>query len=680
MARKSLFCVLFLIAAGCGDLQSKWGPGAAAPKDMAATELISREVIFGNPDRASPEISPDGTKLAFLAAVNDVLNVWVGPIDDPSSAEPVTQDTKRGIRRYTWAYDNDHILYSQDKNGDENWHVYATNVANKKTRDLTPIDGVQARIQQSSHDHPGEILLAINDRDPALHDIHRVNIASGERTLVQKNEGFAAFLTDDNLKVRMAMKFTPAGGLEILQPANGDDSWTLFTSVPPSDALSTAPVGFDKSGKTLFMIDSRNRNTSALIAYDLENGDRRLLGVNDRADVSGVMQHPTDKRIEAVSFTYERRDWKILDDSIRKDLDYLETVADGDVNVQNRSLDDKQWIVSYLMDDGPVRYYRYDRASRKARFLFTNRKALEDLPLAKMHSQIIEARDGQKLVSYCSLPVWSDPDRDGRPEKAMPMVLFVHGGPWARDNWGLNPYHQWLTNRGYVVLSVNFRGSTGLGKEFTNLANHEWAGTMHNDLMDAVDWAVQNKIADPKRIAIMGGSYGGYATLVGLTFTPDVFACGVDIVGPSNLITLMQNIPPYWRPIMPLLSSRVGDHKTEQGQALLEERSPLTHVAKIKKPLLIGQGANDPRVKQVESDQIVAAMKSKRIPVTYVLFPDEGHGFRRPANSKAFNAVTEGFLAEHLGGRYQPIGDDFKGSSIQVPEGVSGIPGLRAAM
>lgn len=680
MLRMSLICVLSLIAVGCGDAQSKWGPKAPVPKDMAATPLISREVIFGNPDRASPEISPDGNRLAFLAAVDGVLNVWVGPIDDPASAVPVTQDTKRGIRNYTWAFDNKHILYSQDKGGDENWHVYATHVASKQTRDLTPFDGIQARIQQASHEHPGEVLLAINDRNPALHDIHRVNIETGERKLVQKNEGYAAFLTDDHLAVRMAMRFTPTGGMEILKRADGEDNWTMFTSIPPTDALSTSPVGFDKSGKTLFMVDSRDRNTSALVAFNLETGDRRVLAKDDRADASGVMKHPTDKRIEAVSFTYDRRKWEVIDDSIGEDLKYLKTVADGDVSVDSRSLDDKRWVVSYLMDDGPVRYYRYDRGSRKARFLFTNRKSLEGLPLAKMHPQVIEARDGQKLVSYCSLPAWSDQDRNGMPEKALPMVLFVHGGPWARDNWGLNPYHQWLTNRGYAVLSVNFRGSTGLGKEFTNLGNHEWAGTMHNDLLDAVAWAVEKKIADPKRIAIMGGSYGGYATLVGLTFTPDVFTCGVDIVGPSNLITLMQNIPAYWRPIMPVLSTRVGDHETEEGRAYLTERSPLTHVAKIKKPLLIGQGANDPRVKQVESDQIVSAMKSKQIPVTYVLFPDEGHGFRRPENSKAFNAVTEAFLAEHLGGRYEPIGGDFKGSSIQVPEGVSGVPGLQAAM
>jgi dipeptidyl aminopeptidase/acylaminoacyl peptidase len=380
--------------------------------------------------------------------------------------------------------------------------------------------------------------------------------------------------------------------------------------------------------------------------------------------------------VQAVATYYERKHWKVLDPAVAKDFEYLRTLADGDVEVVSRTLDDRNWIVAYLVDDGPLRYYRYDRDAGKAEFLFTNRKALEGLPLAKMHPVVIKSRDGLNLVTYYTLPLGSDRDGDGRPDKPLPMVLDVHGGPWGRDTWGYNPNHQWLANRGYAVLSVNFRASTGFGKDFINAGNLQWAGTMHNDLIDAVDWAIQEGIAEPARVAIMGGSYGGYATLVGLTFTPEKFACGVDIVGPSNLVTLLNTIPPYWAPALELFIKRVGDHRTEEGRAKLTERSPLTYVDRIQRPLLIGQGANDPRVKQAEADQIVEAMQQKHIPVTYVLYPDEGHGFARPENRMSFNAVAEAFLAEHLGGRYEPVGDDFHGASLTVPVGADQIPGL----
>ncbi len=321
-----------------------------------------------------------------------------------------------------------------------------------------------------------------------------------------------------------------------------------------------------------------------------------------------------------------------------------------------------------------MRYYLYNREKKKATFLFTNRSELEKLQLAKMHPVVIKSRDDLNLVSYLSLPPWLD--EDGKPKKPLPMVLFVHGGPWARDSWGYRSYHQWLANRGYAVLSVNYRGSTGFGKDFINASNMEWAGKMHDDLLDAVNWAVENGVAVKDSIAIMGASYGGYATLVGLTFTPDVFCCGVDIVGPSNLRTLLETVPPYWKPMMELWATRIGDPRTEEGRRFLESRSPLTYVDKISKPLLIGQGANDPRVKQSEADQIVEAMKAKGIPVTYILYPDEGHGFARPENRLSFNAVAELFLQQFLNGRAELIGDDFENSSIEIVEGREYVPAL----
>lgn len=643
--------------------------------------IIPRKVLFGNPDKIQARLSPDGSHIAFLAPLNGVLNVWVAPIENPDAARPVTRDTGRGIRIFFWAYTNRHILYLQDKNGDENWRIYSVDLTTDQTRDLTPLEGVQAQIYRVSYKLPTEILIGLNDRDSHMHDVYRLNIGTGERTLVVKNtQGFVSFLSDESYTVRLATRFTPDGGLEAFQSTTSG-TWELFARISQEDSLTTTPWALDKTGKIVYVSDSRGRNTSALVAINLETGEQKLLFEDPKADVSDVLIHPTERTVQAVASTYERKHWRVLDDSIARDFEYLQTVADGEIEIVSRTLDDAHWVVAYLMDNGPVRYYLYNRPHKRATFLFTDRKALENLPLAKMHPVILKSRDGLTLVSYLTLPVWADPDGDGRPEKPLPMVLLVHGGPWWRDSWGYDPWHQWLANRGYAVLSVNFRGSTGFGKEFTNAGDKEWGGKMHDDLVDAVQWAISEKIADPRRIAIMGGSYGGYATLVGLTFTPDLFACGVDIVGPSNLVTFINSIPPYWIPMITLLTSRVGDHRTEEGRQFLLSRSPLTYVERICKPLLIGQGANDPRVKQAESDQIVQAMQAKQIPVTYVLFPDEGHGFARPENNIAFFAVAEAFLARHLpGGRFEPIGDDFQGSSITIPVGAEEFPDVRTVL
>jgi dipeptidyl aminopeptidase/acylaminoacyl peptidase len=492
---------------------------------------------------------------------------------------------------------------------------------------------------------------------------------------MQNDEGFLAYTLDEEFHVRMGSRMTPDGGMDILTYANGN-TWELFAHVPMEDVLTTQVFGFDASGRFLYLSDSRERNTSALVQYDTQTDQFKLLAEDPRSDLSGVMIHPTELRVQAVSFTYDRRYWQVLDSSIQADLDFLATMEAGEVEVVSRTLDDLNWIVAYTMDNSPVRYYRYERAARKATFLFSDRKELEGKPLASMTPVIIKSRDGLNLVSYLTLPIESDSNSSDRPAKPLPTVLFVHGGPWGRDTWGFNPWHQWLANRGYAVLSVNFRASTGFGKAFTNAGNMEWGAAMHSDLLDAVYWAVKEGIADKDSIAIMGGSYGGYATLAGLTFTPEVFACGVDIVGPSNLITLLETIPPYWTPILEMLTSRMGDHRTEEGREFLKSRSPLTYADRIRKPLLIGQGANDPRVKQAESDQIVQAMQAKNIPVTYVLYPDEGHGFARPENNMSFAAVAEAFLAGILEGRFEPIGDDFNGASITVPIGAEQVPGL----
>ena len=686
--RKALLVLLILaalISSACIDdeeSQNGIGTPATGETDEKAqqenhTQIIPREVLFGNPDKESPLLSPDGTRISYLAPVDGVMNIWVGPADNPGAAEPVTDDTDRGIQYYAWAYTSEHILYIRDRVGDENWRAYSVNPLTREIVDLTPFEDMQAIVYGISPKCPGEIVIAMNDRDPELHDFYRVNITTGERILIQVNEGFLCFVIDDDYTVRFAVWVTADGGIELLSPSE-TGSWELFTTIPMTDTLTTDSRGFDRTGAIMYLIDSRDRDTAALFAVDTGSGEQTLIATNARTDVSDVMIHPTEKNVQAVAFTYARKNWQVIDKSIVDDFVYLSVVADGDFEIVSRTLDDRYWMIAYAMDDGPVRYYRYDRTKRNAEFLFTNRAALEDLPLSKIHPVVIKSRDGRDLVSYYTLPAGSDDggDRDGYPDEVLPMVLLVHGGPWERDDWGYSAENQWLANRGYAVLNVNFRGSTGFGKAFTNAGDMEWGGKMHDDLIDAVDWAVREGIANPDRVAIMGHCYGGYAALWGMTSTPETFACGVDISGPSNLVTLLETVPPYWQPMIGVLTMRMGDHRTEEGRAFLSERSPLTYVDRIENPLLIAHGAKDPRVKQAESDQIVHAMQERNISVTYLLYPDEGQEFARPENELSFYAVTEAFLAGHLDGQYEPIGDDFEGSSITVPVGAEEVPGL----
>ena len=670
-----IILIILLVSEGAGQRWAKVGSKSSSTRST----LISRDMIFGNPDRITTRISPDGSKLSFLAPENGVLNVFVGPANSPELARPVTNDTSRGIRSYTWGYTNGHIIYLQDRNGDENWRVYSVNLSSGKTLDLTPFEGVRAEILALSPKHPEVAVIGLNKRDPEYHDLFRLNIETGKLTELLENKDFSSFEVDDEFNVRLASRMDPEGGSDIFRLAR-NKSPKVFLKVEMEDALSTGFFGFDKTRDIIYLVDSRGRNTAALYALNLSTGERALLAEDPQSDFGGLMTHPTEKNVQAVAFDYDRIHWTVLDPAIAKDLDYLHNVEHGDMMVVSRSLDDKHWIVAFNADNSPSRYYHYDLDKGQAVFLFTDRKKLEGRSLARMVPAVIKSRDGLDLVSYHSLPPGSDEDGDGYPDHPLPLVLYVHGGPWGRDYWGLDPIHQWLANRGYAVLSINFRGSTGFGKSFVNAGNLEWGRKMHDDLIDAVNWSVDKGIADPEKIAIMGGSYGGYAALAGLTFTPKTFACAVDIVGPSNLITLLETIPPYWRPVIEQFTKRVGDFRTEAGRKLLQERSPLNYVEAIERPLLIGQGANDPRVKQNESDQIVKAMQAKNLPVTYVLYADEGHGFARPENRLSFYAIAEAFLAEHLGGSYEPIGQDLSGASLTVPAGVDAVPGLSAAL
>ncbi|MDY3558868.1 S9 family peptidase [Gemmata sp. JC673] len=625
-----------------------------------APPLIPRDVLFGNPDRTAPQISPDGKHLAYLAPdAKNVLQVWVRS-HPPQPGKPddraVTSDEKRGIRRYYWAHDGKHLLYLQDKGGDENFHLYATELATGKTRDLTPFDGVRVEGVDLDEHNPDTVLVGLNKRNKAAFDMHRITISTGAEKLDTENPGLIiGWTTDKDFVVRAATAVNmKTGGYDLMVREKPGADWKVVKQWTNEE--QGQPAAFGADANTLYVIGNDQTDTMRLTKLDLATGKEQVVAEDPTADVSGAMVDDKRRVPLAVSFTRARTEWKILDDGIKADFAALAKVRRGDFSVTSQTRDQNLWVVAYATDDGPTAFYLYDRAAKKAEFLFVNNSKLEKLTLAQMEPISYRAKDGLTVHGYLTKPVGVD-------AKNLPTVLLVHGGPWARDNWGFSSLTQFLANRGYAVLQVNFRGSTGYGKKFLNAGNREWAGKMHQDLIDAKEWAVKQGVADPTRVAIMGGSYGGYATLVGLTFTPDAFTCGVDIVGPSSIVTLLKTVPPYWAPAKALFAKRVGD--LEKEEAFLKERSPLFKVNDITKPLLIGQGKNDPRVKVAESDQIVEAMRKNGKPVEYVLYPDEGHGFARPENRLHFFAVTEQFLAKHLGGRAEPVGE-IKGHSGEI--------------
>ena len=650
---------------------------AVVAQGNAAPPLIERAKLFGNPTKAGAQLSPDGKWISFIAPRDGVMNVWVAPSSDLNAAKPLTAEKVRPIRQSFWTGDSRQVLFINDKGGDENFLLYGVDVATGAERALTPFEKTRVMVIGGSETIKDRMLIGVNNRDPRWHDVYMLEPATGKLTKVMENTGnWAGFVADDQLQLRMAVKATPDGGQAYYRVNGTAIEDKPFMTYGLDDALTTNPAGFTVDGKTFYWVDSRNRDTAGLFAQDMATGKMTLLAENAKADIGGALTDPRTGRVQAAAFNYLKNEYVPLDDSLKADLAFLKAEAKGQFYVGSRTDADDKWIVSVDPVTAPARTYLYDRRAKKLNLLYVSRPELEGAPLVQMWPQEIKARDGLTLVSYLTLPRDADPDGDGKANKPVPMVLLVHGGPWARDGFGYNAGHQWLANRGYAVLSVNYRGSTGFGKKFISAGDLQWGRKMHDDLIDATQWAVGQGVTTKDKVAIMGGSYGGYATLAGLTFTPTTFACGVDIVGPSNLQTLLKTIPPYWEAGKLQFYKRMGDPTTEEGRALLTERSPLTFADKIQRPLLIGQGANDPRVNVAESDQIVAAMKAKNIPVTYVVFPDEGHGFARPVNNIAFNAVAENFLAQCLNGRSEPIGTALQGSTAQVKEGAAHVKGL----
>ncbi len=607
-------------------------------------KLIPREVLFGNPAKASPHISPDGSMMAYLAPVDNVLNVWVKTIGKDDD-KPVTKDTNRGIRRYFWAYDSRHIMYLQDVGGDENWRLYSVDLKGGDIKDLTPYKDVQVQVIARDKHYPNELIITMNKDDRRFHDVYHLNLDTGDIKMVSKNPGnVAGWLTDVNLKVRGAVVATPEGGFDLMVRDNETSPWRKLVSWDSENSLNSGPVGFTKDGKSIYLMDSRDANTRRLTLMNIATGKYKVLAEDPQYDVSNIIINPDTYEVQMVFFTKAREEYKVLDKSIEKDVEAIRKLHQGDFFIYDRDDADSTWLVGFMVDDGPVAYYAFDRNSQKGTLLFYQRPDLLNYKLAKTEPFSFKSRDGLTIYGYITYP----PDKE---RKNLPMVLDVHGGPWYRDTWGYNPEAQWFANRGYICMQVNYRGSTGYGKKFLNAGDREWGGKMHDDLIDGVNWAIEKGIADPKKIAIYGGSYGGYAALVGATFTPDVFCCAVDIVGPSNLVSFIKTVPPYWTTYLAVIHKRIGDPSKDE--EFLKSRSPLFKVDNIKIPMLIAQGANDPRVKQTESEQIVKAMKDKGIDCQYMLFPDEGHGFAKPQNRLKFYAAAEKFLAKYLGGNYE---------------------------
>jgi dipeptidyl aminopeptidase/acylaminoacyl peptidase len=610
-------------------------------------ELIPRQVLFGNPERLSPRISPDGTRLAWIAPHEGVLNVWIAPADaetgvDWAAAQVITDDTDRGIRMFAWAHDGRHLLYLQDTGGDENWRLHDVDLDTMQRRDLTPFDGVQARVVAMERKFPTEVLIGLNRDNPELHDVYRLDLVTGELAKEVENPGFIGWIADAQLAVRGAAAPRPDGSLVLLVRDTAEADWRELLTVPADDALTSDAIAFSEDGSSLLATSSIGANTGRLVRIDVTTGAEEVLAGDPEADVSSVRLNPDTREPQVVAFEKDRSQYLVLDPSVADDLAAIRALHPGDPMFVGADDADATWLVGFTNDSGAIPFFAYDRASKTGRFLFEHQPALSRYELAPMEPFSFTARDGLTVHGYATFPPGAD-------RSALPMVLNVHGGPWARDSWGFDPEAQWLANRGYLCVQVNYRGSTGYGKAFVNAGDREWGGKMQDDLTDAVAFAIEQGWADPARVAIYGGSYGGYAALAGVAFTPDVYRCAVDIVGPSNLKTLIETIPPYWAPMIAQFHRRVGDPATDAG--FLWSRSPLSRARDIRVPLLIAQGANDPRVKQAESEQIVAALTEAGIDHEYLLFPDEGHGFAKPENRLRFYAAAERFLARHLGGR-----------------------------
>ena len=631
-------------------------PIAATAQTGKVAPLIDRELFFGNPEISGAQISPDGRYVSFLKPYKDTRNIWVKRTSDPySAAKLITNDIKRPVTQYFWSRDGKYILFVQDQGGDENFNVYAVDPASSPAagqevptaRNLTAAKGVRAAIYDVPKNNPDIMYVGINDRDKAWHDLYRVTISTGQRELMRQNtERIAGWVFDNTGQLRLAVRTTDKGDTEILRV---DPSG--FTQVYSCSVFETCnPIRFDKTNTKVYMETNKgDADLTRLVLFDPVTKTEQLVESDpmNRVDFGNATFSDVTNELVATAYVDDRARiyWKNAD--WRKDYQIIKSkLPDKELNVGSTTNDERIWMIVANSDREPGERYLFDRNTKKLTFQYRVFDKLPREALAQVKPISYTSTDGLTIPAYLTLPVGVNP-------KNLPLVVYVHGGPWGRDTWGYSPIPQFLANRGYAVLQPNFRASTGFGKKFLNAGNNEWGQKMQDDISNGVRYLIAQGIADPKRVGIMGGSYGGYATLAGLAFTPDLYAAGVSIVGPSNLLTLLNSIPPYWESIRTIFNERMGNPNTAEGKAQLVRQSPLNSAGRIKAPLLVIQGANDPRVNRAESEQIVVALRDRGFPVEYILAPDEGHGFARPINNLVLFTTAEKFLAKHLGGRYQ---------------------------
>jgi dipeptidyl aminopeptidase/acylaminoacyl peptidase len=651
--RKSLVFVLALLCVGMLALAA---PDSASGQ-AAAPPIIDRDLFFGDPEISGAQISPDGKFIAFVKPFKGTRNVWVKRTEEPfENAKPLTADKSRPVTQYFWSRDGKYILFAQDKAGDENYLVYAVDPAASPAagedvpvaRNLTDAKGVRAAIYAVPRSDADAIYIGLNDRDPAWHDLYKVKISTGERTLVRKNtERITGWVFDLKDQLRLATRAADNGDTEVLRvDANG------FTKVYSCNVFETCgPVRYHKDGQRVFFETNKGTgiDLTRLELFDPATGKEELVESDpvNRVDFGNANFSEVTDDLIATTYNDERERIYWKDKTFESDYKLLQKKLPGkEIGFASGTKDERLFLITVGSDTEPGERYLFDRQTKKLTLQYRTREKLNRDYLAPMTAVRYKSSDGLEIPAYLTLP-------KGVTAKNLPAIVLPHGGPWGRDSWGYNSIAQFLANRGYAVLLPNFRASTGYGKKFLDAGNQQWGDKMQDDVTWGAKYLVAQGIADPKRLGIMGGSYGGYATLAGVTFTPDLYAAAVDIVGPSNLVTLLQTIPPYWESIRKVFYARMGDPATPEGKLQLERQSPLNHAAKIKTPLLVIQGANDPRVNKREADQIVIALRDRNYPIEYLVAPDEGHGFARPVNNMAMFASIEKFLAKYLGGRYQ---------------------------
>lgn len=681
--RRSNLLAAAVVAGIAGGLAGCDRVRPAAPPAVAEPPLIARADLFGDPARQQAQLAPGGDRVAFLAPRDGVINLWVVSVSAMDDPVPVTDERARGVHAFWWAQDGATLLYaSASATGDD--RLFAVSADGGEARALTP-ENVHAEIVGRGAGDPAGVVVALYQRDPTWPDLYRIDLASGLRTLVYRNavdgegKAFTNFLLDHSNQLRIGMRPRTDGGAEIALRV--EQAWRPLFAIPFSDVQASRLIAVEAGGQSFLMIDSTDRDRAALVRVDVESGAKTVLGESQSADVVDAWIDPVSQAPEAFVREYLRADWRALEAEAQADLDFFAERLSGDARVTSRSADDGRWIVEESAPTLAPRSYLYDRRdpqSRRLTPMFRHYSALETAPLQSMTPVEIAARDGLTLVSYLTLPVGADANGDARPDAPAPLVIAPRAEPWGRNGFGFDPLHQWLANRGYAVLSVNMRGSSGFGTAFLNAGNLEWGARMQEDLLDAMQWAVDNGVAQSDRIAIFGSGYGGYAALAGLAFAPDRFRCGVSFGAPANLAAMLEALPSRERAYLERYYLRVGDPRNAGGLQMLRARSPSEAAAQINRPLLIGVGGRDPGVSRAALDAIALNLRERRQSVMYINFPDEGAQLTRAEDRLAFYAIAEDFLGRCLGGRVEPVGAAFEGANLEALEGASEAPGLSA--